>query len=258
MLKRWIGAAVAIVLLAGCATRPTDPEALAAYQANNDPLEPFNRSIFAFNQGADRYVIGPVVSGYRTVVPKSVREGVDNFSKNLKQPIYLINALLQADFKAAGQITGRFVINTVFGFFGVFDTAGANDIPFVKRDFGQTLAVWGLKDGGPYIMLPLLGPTTIRDAVGMGVDAFADPVDWALYETEPALAWGRFGLDGLVAMDNTKDLKENMQKNSTDYYATMRSMYQQNRRKEIGVLRGETEEVRESYDFDFPDDEEEE
>jgi len=244
--------------VSGCATRPTNPEDLAVYQQNNDPLEPMNRAIFRFNNVADEYVMAPAVKGYRSVLPETARECVGNFFSNLKQPLYFINAVLQGDFKSAATITGRFALNTVFGFFGVVDTASANEVPVIRRDFGQTLAVWGIKNSGPYLMLPLLGPSTVRDTAGLVVDAFADPVDWVLYDQSPWLAYGRGVVDGFLGLERAHDLMDDMKKNSTDYYATMRSMYQQNRKKEIAVLRGEKEEMKAEYDFDFPDDEDEE
>lgn len=245
-------------LLSGCATRPTDPDELAIYEQNNDPLEPMNRAIFGFNQVASDYVLDPAVRGYRKVVPEPVRDGVDNFLTNLKQPIYLVNALLQGDLSGAGSIAGRFTVNTLVGFFGVFDTASEAGIPVVQRDFGQTLAVWGVTKSGPYLVLPILGPSTLRETIGIGVDSLADPVDWALYRESPWWAYGRTAASGFVRYDNTYDLLDNMKKNSTDYYATMRSMYQQNRQKVIKDLRGETvEETQPDYDFDFPDDEDE-
>lgn len=244
--------------ISGCATRPTDPVALAAYEQNNDPLEPMNRAIFRFNTVADEYVMDPAVRGYRASLPEPVRDCVGNFFLNLKQPVYFINAVLQGDLKASATIMGRFALNTVFGFFGVVDTASANEVPVIRRDFGQTLAVWGIKNSGPYLVLPLLGPSTVRDTVGIGVDAFADPVDWALYSQSPWLAYGRGVADGFLGFERAKNLMDDMKKNSTDYYTTMRSMYLQNRKKSIATLRGEKEEIQSEYNFDFPDDEDEE
>ena len=245
------------LVLGGCATRPTDPDELKIYEQNNDPFEPMNRTVFKFNQGAYDYVLKPAVKGYRKAVPDIVKTGITNVMTNLKQPIYMLNALLQGDLKATGNIAGRFALNSVFGLGGIFDLASREEMPVIERDFGQTLAVWGIKDSGPYIVLPILGPTTLRDGIGMGVDSLADPVGWALYEQNKWLAYGRTGVSGFLEFEKRHDLLENMEKNSTDYYATMRSMYQQNRQKEVRELRGEVQEAQDAYDFDFPEDEEE-
>ena len=244
--------------LGGCATKPTDPEELQIYEQNNDPFEPMNRAVFGFNRQAYKYALTPAVKGYRATVPDLMKTGIENFLENLKQPIYFINATLQGDFKASGTIAGRFALNSVFGLAGIFDLASREEMPVIRRDFGQTLAVWGVKNSGPYIVLPIIGPTTVRDGIGLGVDAFADPVDWVLYNQGPWWAYSRTIANGFVTYENRHDLLENMEKNSTDYYATMRSMYQQNRQKEVSELRGEFQEVQEAYDFDFPDDEEDE
>ena len=245
---------VITLLLSACVSRPMDPDAATVYDQNNDPLEPMNRTVYGFNQAADKYVLTPLVKGYRAIMPDFARTGVDNFFTNLKQPIYFANALLQADFKAAGAIAGRFSINSLLGFFGTVDTASKMEIPVVKRDFGGTLAVWGVKNSGPYLVLPLLGPSTVRETVGMGVDAIGNPVSWALYG-EPTVAYAQVGANAFVSRDNAQELLDTIQKSSTDSYASMRSMYQQNRQKEINSLRGDVSPTPD-YDFDFPDDEE--
>lgn len=242
------------IMLSACVSRPSDPDSALIYDQNNDPLEPMNRTIYGFNQMTDEFVLTPMVKGYRAVVPDFARTGLDNFFTNLKQPIYFANALLQADFKAAGSIAGRFSVNSLIGFFGFVDTASKMDIPIVKKDFGGTLAVWGVKDSGPYLVLPLLGPSNLRDATGIGVDAIGNPVSWALYG-EPTVAYAQAGANAFISRDNAQELLDTIQKSSTDSYATMRSMYQQNRQKEIKELRGETI-ITPDYDFDFPDDEE--
>lgn len=244
----------AALLLSACVARPSDPDAAATYDQNNDPMEPMNRTVYSFNQAADKYVLTPMVKGYRTITPEFARTGIGNFFTNLKQPIYFVNALLQADFKAAGTIAGRFSVNSLLGFFGTVDTASRMEIPVVKRDFGGTLAVWGVKNSGPYLVLPLLGPSTLRDATGMGVDAIGNPVSWALYG-EPTVAYAQAGANAFITRDNAQELLDTIQKSSTDSYASMRSMYQQNRQKEINSLRGEVNPTAD-YDFDFPDDEE--
>lgn len=252
---RWVFLLVT-VLLTGCATRPTDPDELKIYQQNNDPLEPMNRAIFRFNMTADEYVLEPVARGYRQVAPDSVRSGVRHFFANLKQPVYGANALLQGDFESAWHITKRFAANTFWGFFGVFDTASHMDIPVIKRDFGQTLAVWGVHSGGPYLVLPFWGSSNLRDTAGLCVDYFLQPLDY-LEEKWPVTIT-RWTLDGIQKRESALDLVDSVKKSSTDLYATMRTMTTQNRQKEINTVLGKPQTDIQLYDFDFPDDDSDE
>ena len=242
------------VALSGCATRPTDPEELKIYEETNDPWEPMNRGIHAFNQAADKVVLKPIAKGYRTVVPEFQRGWVANFFDNLAQPVHLLNALLQGQFKDAGATLGRFVTNTTFGFFGLFDVASEAGIPNPKNDFGQTLAKWGWDgDGGPFLMLPFLGPSSLRDGIGTGVDALAHPMGWALWN-EHELHYGLVALDGVSARDRAMDLLDDLEKTSTDYYATLRTMSRQNRKKKINeVLNNKQEDEKPDYEADFSD-----
>ena len=244
----------AIILLTGCATRPTDPEELKVYEETNDPFEPMNRGIHAFNQGADKYVLKPVAEGYRAVVPSFFRESVTNFFDNLAQPVHLVNALLQGQGKDAASVLGRFIVNSTFGFFGLFDVATDAGIANPENDFGQTLAKWGWDgDGGPFVMLPLLGPSNVRDGIGTGVDAVAHPLGWALWH-EQELHYGLVAVDGINARERVMDLTDDLQKSSTDYYATLRSMSRQNRRKKINAVLGEKEpDEKPDYEVDFSD-----
>lgn len=258
MYRLFLTLLISCFLVTGCATKPIDPEELKIYELNNDPLEPMNRTIFGFNVAADTFVLEPAVKSYRFIVPSPLRKGINNFFTNLKQPLYLVNALMQGDGSAAGTIIKRFTANTFWGFFGVFDTASAMDIPSVKRDFGETLAVWGFEDSGPYLVLPLIGPSNVRDTIGLGVDSVLTPIDWALYH-EKGLVYARQSLDAFRTRDNVNDLMESLRKSSTDFYATMRSMSQQNRKKEIDTILGKTAtDETPSYDFEFLDDEYEE
>lgn len=242
------------VLLSGCATRPTDPEELKIYEEINDPLEPMNRGIHAFNQAADKAILKPVAKGYRAAVPAFYRGWVNNFFDNLSQPVHLLNALLQGQFKDAGATLGRFVTNTTFGFFGLFDVASEMGIRNPGNDFGQTLAKWGWDgDGGPFLMLPILGPSSIRDGIGTGVDAVAHPLGWALWN-EQELHYGLVGLDGVSTRERAMDLLDDLEKTSTDYYATLRTMSRQNRRKKINeVLNKQEPDEKPDYEADFSD-----
>lgn len=243
-------------MLLGCATPPTDPQELKIYKENNDPLEPMNRSIFDFNISLDKYVLAPIDKGYRLIIPSVVRTGIDNFFTNLKQPLYTVNSLLQGDLKSAGIVVGRFAINTTFGFFGIMDAASEMEIPIIKRNFGQTLAVWHV-GSGPYLMVPFLGPSTVRDGTGMIVDAFGDPLSLVLYKPSPALPYVKMGVNAFLTLDRAHDLMDSIQRTSTDYYAAMRSMWQQKNQKDINDIMGIKPDQKPDYDFEFPSDEDE-
>lgn len=254
MKKQLLTSIICLSVLTGCITCPpeNDKAALAAYEAANDPLEPTNRVIFAFNMRADKYVIKPVAEGYRYITPQLMRTGIYNFFTNLRQPMYFVNAALQGEGKQSAEITERFFVNTLFGFFGFGDTASAMEIPIHDNDFGQTLYVWGMKDGGPYLMLPLMGPANPRDTVGIFVDSFLTPVDWLLYK-EPWLVYGRVVLESFVRREKALDFLDSLEKSSTDYYATMRTMYQQNRQKKLeDTNENVAANQKKDYEFDFP------
>jgi phospholipid-binding lipoprotein MlaA len=213
-----------------------------------------NRGIHAFNQVADKVVLKPIAKGYRAVVPEFHRGWVSNFFDNLAQPVHMLNALLQGQFKDAGASLGRFVTNTTFGFFGLFDVASEAGIPNPGNDFGQTLAKWGWDgDGGPFLMLPILGPSSVRDGIGTGVDALAHPLGWALWN-ERELHYGLVALDGVSTRERAMDLLDDLEKTSTDYYATLRTMSRQNRKKKINqVLNNKEPDEKPDYEADFSD-----
>lgn len=248
---------ILVLLLGGCACPPKNADDAVAATQTDDPLEPMNRGIFAFNMALDKLILKPVAQGYRYVVPEPARRGVGNFFSNLKQPLYLINALLQGEGQAAGDISKRFLANTFWGFLGVFDVASDLEIPKITNDFGQTLAVWGWHESSPYLVLPVLGPSNPRDAVGTGVDLVFTPIDWIL-KNEPTLLYSRIALENWDKREKALDLLDNLERSSTDFYATTRSMYQQNRRQKIAesVDRGTLETKPADYEFDFDIDEE--
>lgn len=223
--------AVAVALLPGCATQPPpeDKEALAEYEQTNDPYEPTNRAIFEFNQALDRALIKPAAQGYRAMIPEWGRDRIDDFLENLNSPVVFFNDVLQGEFVRAAETVGRFVMNSTFGVLGIMDVAEHAGIRQHKEDFGQTLAVWGLPEG-PYIMLPLLGPTNPRDGIGMGVDSVIDPVGWY------APTWAdvtRTVVSGVGTREQYLDILDEVERSSLDYYASIRSMYRQNRVKQI-------------------------
>jgi phospholipid-binding lipoprotein MlaA len=157
--------ALCALLLGGCATNG-DPR---------DPLEPLNRGIYQFNDAVDRGIMKPVAKGYKAVLPQPVRTGVGNFFSNLDDVVVLLNDLLQFKFGQAASDFSRLVWNTSVGILGLIDVATPMDLPKHNEDFGQTLGRWGVGNG-PYLVLPLLGPSNLRDTVGLVVDYRVDPV----------------------------------------------------------------------------------
>lgn len=158
-----------ILLMQGCATvnGPGDP---------NDPLEGYNRAMYKFNDGVDRYVVKPVAKGYDAVTPAPVQKGIGNFFSNLDDVVVIVNDLLQFKLKQAAADTGRFIINSTLGLFGLIDWATDMGLEKHNEDFGQTLGYWGVPSG-PYIILPFLGPSTIRDTGGLYADTnYLDPI----------------------------------------------------------------------------------
>ena len=177
---RWLrlGAVLGVVLaVAACATPPTDPVARAEFDKTNDPLEPMNRKILDFNLFLDRILIKPVAEGYRWIVPEYARNRMRNFLDNLNEPVIFINDTLQGEFHRANTTAGRFLFNSTFGVGGLWDRASQIGMEKQSGDFGQTLYTWGVPDG-PYLVLPLLGPSNPRDIVGMVVDGYADPFSY--------------------------------------------------------------------------------
>lgn len=232
-MVRWqeiVAASFVALGVAGCAEVPTDPAARAAFDELNDPLEPTNRAIFDFNQQLDRYAIKPVAQAYHDVVPEPGRRALRNFIDNLKQPVIFANDVAQADFDRAFVTLARFVLNSTIGALGLFDVATDQGYSRQEGDFGQTLFTWGVPDG-PYLVLPLLGPSNPRDAVGYGVDAYADPFGhWA---DSTAFDVSRFGANGIDQREQVLDELDNIERTSLDFYATIRSLWRQKRLEEL-------------------------
>jgi phospholipid-binding lipoprotein MlaA len=229
-----LAALLLLALLAGCATPPpaSDPEALAEHRAGNDPLEPANRAAHALNEWLDGAVVRPVAVGYRDHVPRPVRRGVRNVLNNLRGPVILANDMLQGEPRRAGDTLGRLLLNSTLGVGGVFDVAEAwFGVSRHTEDFGQTLAVWGVGEG-PYLVLPLAGPTTLRDLAGSGVDGAANLTTWVA----PGVAGLRYARAGLNLVDTREalvDPVDEMRRASLDPYATYRSAYRQRRRADV-------------------------
>ena len=198
----------------------------------SDPLEPINRVIFGLNEVVDFVILRPVNVVYRTIVPKPLRTGVANVVSNLASPVVLANDILQGEGERAGNTAKRFVINSTVGLGGLIDVAGRNGIPGHSEDFGQTLGTWGV-GSGPYMVLPLLGPTTLRDTIAMPVDSAMDPMTWLLMDQKTAVRLAPLGTKILVYHDAVMDDVDNMRRNSADFYATIRDIHTQRRQSEI-------------------------
>jgi len=160
-------AAVSLLLLGGCASTGNP----------RDPLEPINRAVYKFNDGADHLLIKPAAEFYRFFLPQFMRTGVSNFFSNLNDVIVALNSLLQGKLTQAGSDVARLIVNTTVGLLGLFDVATEIGLEKHNEDFGQTLGYWGIGDG-PYLVLPLLGPSSARDAVGWVGDYYAWPVTY--------------------------------------------------------------------------------
>jgi phospholipid-binding lipoprotein MlaA len=198
-----------------------------------DPLEDMNRGIFWFNDNLDVYVLEPVARGYRDVFPDEVRTGIGNFFLNLRYPSYLVSDIFQGKFEQALDHTGRFLINSTIGVAGFIDFAKDMGLPDHEEDFGVTLASHGVP-AGPYLMLPILGPSNVRDGVGRIVDAFLDPIGWIGYSnlsssTKIAIAGGTLGLKLIHTRSGLLQAVEAAKESSLDYYGFMQGAYYQHR-----------------------------
>jgi phospholipid-binding lipoprotein MlaA len=227
--------------LLGCATPPpaSNPDAVADFKEADDPLEPTNRVLYAINDGIDTVILRPIALAYRKVVPEPVRTGIHNVLSNLSTPVQLGNDILEAKPRRAGDTTMRFLINTTIGVVGVFDVAKGLGYPDHETDFGMTLALWGVGDG-PFLFLPVLGPTNPRDAIGYGVDGVSDPFNWVGQGTVvTALNWTKWGLNAVDQRERVLDTIDSIKKTALDPYATFRSLYRQHRKAQIEAARND-------------------
>jgi phospholipid-binding lipoprotein MlaA len=230
-------------MLAGCATTSSE-----AARDPFDPLEPVNRQVFAFNQFADRVALRPIARAYDRVVPRPVKIGVGNFFENLSTPIWAFNHALQGDFAEAGVQSGRFLLNSTGGILGLFDVASEGGIEKKRATYDQTLGVWGIPSG-PYLMLPFLGPNTVRSSVSM----------YARYETD--IIWNylddnRSLRDKLTALEIVDLRRRLLPIDSTlqrapDPYIFMRDAYRQRSEHEIRQRRQGNDDI--GLDFEDED-----
>ncbi len=219
-----VSVAILGIVLAGCAS----PSASTSGADQNDPYESFNRQVFALNEKLDRNVALPAAKFYVHVVPEPLRDGVHNGLTNLSAPVTFANDVLQADGLHAVQTLGRFVVNSTIGLAGLVDVATPMGIPGHDEDFGETLGMYGVGEG-PYLVLPLLGPSNPRDAVGHVVDIAFDPLTYIGMREK---GWWMAGRNVLGIVDERAqniDTLDNIEKSSVDLYATLRSLYRQHR-----------------------------
>ena len=216
-------------------TQPDDFETSKVEDEIYDPFEPVNRAIFSFNNVADRVVLEPVAKGYKKL-PSPIQSGISNFLSNLRAPLVVVNQLLQGQGENAIQSSGRFIINSTVGLFGIFDVAEKIGIEEKEEDFGQTLATWGVGDGF-YIVLPLFGPSNMRDTSGMLITMVTDPINaYAVSEGEAWLVPMRTAANAVDQRSKIIDEVNALRDNSVDYYAAVRSSYYQNRKAAIANL----------------------
>ena len=204
---------------------------------DGDPLEIFNRFVFAINDTVDIFILKPVAVTYEFWVPEGVRNSVRNFLRNLRTPVILANDIFQGEMHRAETTLARFFINTTVGLAGLFDVAGDSGWDYHDEDFGQTMAVYGAGEGF-YLVLPLIGPSSARDGTGMVVDHFLDPLTY-LAPMETGL--GRAVLSAVDFRSRNLELIEDLKRDSIDYYARIRSLYRQRRAFEIS--NGEAEDA---------------
>ena len=242
-LLRFGGVIAVMALLGGCASLENDPVTEAAYEEANDPIEGLNRYIFEVNLGLDKLFFRPLAEIYRAALPSVVQDVVRNFLNNIRTPVVLANDLLQGEIDQAENTITRFGINTVIGLGGMFDFASDWGYKRHSEDFGQTLSVWGMEEG-PYIVLPLLGPSNVRDTLGRVVDYFLDPWNWYIPDSRlgdwagtgdlcDVCATSRSGTDALSMRANAIDALDDLERDALDFYAKVRSLYGQRREDQI-------------------------
>jgi len=202
----------------------------------HDPMEKMNRSTFERNQRLNRAIVYPVAKAYINTVPEPVRNSVDNFTQNLSEPMTFANNVLQLRVGAAVATLGRFTLNSTVGVGGLFDVASKHDLPEQSGDFGQTLYVWGMRKS-PYLVVPLIGPTNVRDLLGTTVDVAATIPAGGLLPTQYATAVNNVSVAGTVTTPMSKlgeaDQLKQLEDSSIDPYTMLRSTVQQKRQAEL-------------------------
>lgn len=234
---------VSILTLAVALAAPS--LAFAQDAETGDPWEGFNRDLYAVHDSVDQAVFEPVARGYRAVTPGPLRQGVLNVLRNLRGPVIFANDLLQGEVNRGGVTAARFVVNTTLGVVGIFDPATSMGLERHDEDFGQTLAVWGVGEG-PYMFIPLMGPSNVRDTAGRVVDIALDPMTWMRGDDADSWRVARTVTTAVAAREQVIEAVDDLQ-NSVDPYTSIRSSY--NLLRESAIQNGRTD-VQDLPDFD--------
>jgi phospholipid-binding lipoprotein MlaA len=239
--KSVLGLALFFWLISGCATAPANK--------NPDPLEKFNRGVYAFNESVDKLLLKPVAETYKTIVPEPVDQGVSNFFSNIDDIVVVANDLFQFKFKQAASDSGRFLLNSTVGLLGIFDVASELGLFKHEEDFGQTLGYWGV-ESGPYLVLPFLGPSSTRDAVGLGTDSLFDPLFYAGSQTFDPTYAAPYVVKGVDTRADLLGVERILQVAALDQYSYIRDAYLARREYLVHDGNPPEEEIEESFDED--------
>ncbi len=256
-LRILTGALLLACLLSMLAPMPSGAGEEPQEPTFNDPLEPLNRLVFAINEALDTIILRPAAVVYGTIVPGPVRRGVRNVVRHLTLPFTFVNDMAQGEWKRSGDTAQRFFINTMVGFAGLYDVAAKQGFPHRSTDFGSTLASWGLGDG-PYLVLPIAGPSNVRDAAGLMVQGVADPVDIAFRRVDlDHMPLIRAGVATVDFRHSNLETLDDFKANALDYYAFIRTLYRQRRAFEVDgstemYLKGGADSEGESYSYPPP------
>ncbi len=245
MIGRLWAVVLSLLILSGCSST-------SVMDNDVNGLEKYNRAMFSFNNKVDRFIIRPVAKGYRAVTTKYIRSRVTNFFNNLEEPVSALNHILQGELSSSGNNVGRFVINSTFGVVGLFDVANSMGLEKDKTGFDETLATWCVPDG-PFVVLPIIGPSTPRATTGFIADIYSSPVYWVANEsTDDAktMYYTASGVKYLNLIAENLNFLEGLEEGSVDYYEAVKSAYMQNRLKlkKCGEIKNTM-----NYDFDMDD-----
>ena len=243
--RRYICLCGLVLITTACST--------AVAQSNDgSALETYNRAVYNFNTQFQKYILKPIAKGYRKITTPYARERISNAMLNIKEPIFAINHVLQGDPLQSGKDIARFAVNSTLGLVGTYDVAGLGwNLPREKTGFDATLTTWGVGDG-PFFMLPFIGPSTPRAATGLIGDSLVNPVYWATIHdanVHDKIYYPYMAVNAISQYEAGMDMLDDLERNSVDFYETMKSAYMQNRRG-----KADTDSI--SYDFGMDDEDE--